>query len=789
MKRVIRRFGAAFLSFVMLFNANMPTVIVAEEIPPESAPETAEEVKEEPVDTESADTPAQEEPNEPAAEDPQPEVPPVENITETPDQISTEPVTEEPTVEAPVTEEAPAEQPAEQPSEEKEPEPAEQPIEEQDQELTEQPAAEETEAEETDETQNESETPVTYQVIAVYQTSDGTTLADNEEPLNLTEEETDTVAFAVDFGELYSWDGNAYITVGEETDYVIRLAQDHYVTAEEETVLYADWFSSEEPIYVVYTYESAPSEMPQMFSTLNAAGPLRAGENGGVTDLAELLAGVPVIKHGETVAEKDENGRTIINDSETYTIAFRFAEDSSDSSKQFSMTSPLVYTFPTGFTPVEGTPLSGHTTIEVEDASCDLTWKIVHQQDGTYRIEYTWPSFDTIPSKIKNSTDISMDFNMSGTFDSTLTQINFGGGKTVDIVHKNNSEIQVNKTGSYLGDDGKVHYEVTVTSKYGSSTNVHLDDTIVGSALEFDTITTVTPETATISNFTEKEGKKGFSCDVGTIGKDESVVIKYTANVNYEALEGTGTFETTGNTIKATSNENPDGSEKSNTVNNISYSSASKTAGTASDVDENGFRTIEWTAVLNSEKKVGLNTITDRITDTGVPMYYDTDSPLKINGTVVPWSEVGVTTGTETSWTYNVPEGDGPIEYTVTYKTKVKVDTISSEKEVKNHIETDKGGKADGTGRVGPTEENTFGLGKSGTLSDDGQYADWTITVEVPAVGMDECVIVDTLPNAYIQNTLYKDSLDGNVDVTFSDNPKEDKYAVTNATITDHQGT
>ena len=42
----MRKFGAAFLSVMMLFNANMPTAIIAEGTPPESTPETAEEISE-----------------------------------------------------------------------------------------------------------------------------------------------------------------------------------------------------------------------------------------------------------------------------------------------------------------------------------------------------------------------------------------------------------------------------------------------------------------------------------------------------------------------------------------------------------------------------------------------------------------------------------------------------------------------------------------------------------------------------------------------------------------------
>lgn len=765
MKRVVRKIGAACLSFVMLFNANMPTVLIAEDVPQDSTPEPIEEeVKEQPAEEPVAKEPAVEE----VASD-------HEEATVTEADASSEETPAEGTVQ-----DSAGEGTDESDSESTVKEPVTEPD-------TEESTSQGKPGEETGEEQKEENTPASYRVIAVYQTNDGITLEETEEPLILAEEEQDTAEFAADFGESYTWSGNAYITAGEEMDSVIRLASDHYVTAEEETVLYADWFSPEEPVYVVYTYESMPAEAPMMFSALNAGSPLLAAADDGSTDLVGFLAGTPVIKHGETVAETDENGRTVINDSETYTIAFEFAEDSTSATKQLNMHEDLVYPFPAGFTPIEGGATHGIEHIVVEGEACDLTWNLV-QRDGKYYLEYTWPSYDEIPEKVKNSTDIDFKISISGKIDSALEQIDFGGGKTVDLVHKNSSELLVEKTGSYVGADDKIHYQVTVTSKYGNSTNVHLEDTITGAALTFDGTAVVTEGSATITNLTPKDGNKGFSCDLGNLGKDEKVVIEYTADINYDAIDGSGTFETTGNTIKATSNEDTEGAEKANTVNNISYSSASKSAGTASDVDENGYRTIEWTATLNSEKKVGLNTISDSITSTDMPMYYDTSSPLIINGVEVPWSQVGVTSDTATSWTYTVPDSDGPIEYTVTYKTKVKVDSITDDKEVKNHIETDRGGKADGKGTVGPTGENTFGLAKSGELSEDNQYVDWTITVEVPAIGMDDCVVTDTLPSWYSQNTLYKDSLVGDVSVDFSSNPNNDKYSVTESTITDWQG-
>lgn len=423
MKRIVRKIGAACLSFAMLFNANMPTVLIAEDVPQESTPEPIEEeVKEQPAEEPAAKEPAVEEvasdhkeATVTEADAPSEETPAGGTVQDSAGE-GTDESDSESTVKEPVTEPD-----------------------------TEENTSQGKPGEETGEEQKEENTPASYRVIAVYQTNDGITLEETEEPLILAEEEQDTAEFAADFGESYTWSGNAYITAGEETNSVIRLASDHYVTAEEETVLYADWFSPEEPVYVVYTYESMPAEAPMMFSALNTGSPLLAAADDGSTDLVGFLAGTPVIKHENgTEVEKDESGKTVINDSETYVIAFEFAEDPStyDASKQFNMHEKLVYPLPAGFTPIEGGATHGTEHIVVEGEACDLTWDLV-QRDGKYYLEYTWPSYDQIPEKVKNSTDIDFKINISGTIDSELDRIDFGGGKTVDIVHKNSSELSV----------------------------------------------------------------------------------------------------------------------------------------------------------------------------------------------------------------------------------------------------------------------------------------------------------------------------------------------------------
>ena len=490
----------------------------------------------------------------------------------------------------------------------------------------------------------------------------------------------------------------------------------------------------------------------------------------GGSDLAGFIDGTPIIKNASGSEEVDkEDGAYLIESDEEYQIVLGYRDGAGH---HFDLQNPMTYLLPEGFTLSATAPRQGTILIDAGTDSCNLSYVITEDtSSGRLVATFTWPEYDQIPESIKNAATIDFNLSMNGTIDASRSQLDFGGGKTVNIHDASKSEVSVTKTGSYEA-DGLVHFYVTITSKYGASTGVNVEDTITGTALTLvrDSLK-VDEGSASISNISYDNNK--FTCSVSDLAKGEKVVLSYTAEVDLSKVGGSGTPETTGNTVKVKSDQYPDGKTENSYANNIKYSSLSKVAGTVGDADADGWRSIPWTITANSERKVALSTISDSITaNPNVPMYYDISKPLIINGVEVLWNSVGVTTGTETSWTFNDTTGETK-EYVITYYTKANVSSLTEDAVVTNTTTSDKGGSTTGNATVGPTDDNKLSVTKE-YVTGDSSYAEWKITINVPAIGMNaaDSEVIDTIPWSFFSGAFYQDSIkkiDGALaNVTFS---------------------
>ena len=113
----------------------------------------------------------------------------------------------------------------------------------------------------------------------------------------------------------------------------------------------------------------------------------------------------------------------------------------------------------------------------------------------------------------------------------------------------------------------------------------------------------------------------------------------------------------------------------------------------------------------------------------------------------VPWSQLGVN-ATSTEWTYTIPNQykDKNYSFVIDYTTEVNVSESIVPVSVKNNVDTDyaTGGSE---GKADPAPGSKLDTEKSVVETDiPGGTVTWSITVDVPANGLDSCVVTDTLP-------------------------------------------
>lgn len=282
----------------------------------------------------------------------------------------------------------------------------------------------------------------------------------------------------------------------------------------------------------------------------------------------------------------------------------------------------------------------------------------------------------------------------------------------------------------------------------------------------------------------------GFTATIPSMSDGEQVTFTYTASVDLDELEQSGTVDQdkTSNGVNITCPDDKNQGDNSATqfVNYISFSSLGKNAQSVGNTyPENGktYRNITWTINANQEQKKHITYISDSInSDSQGIMTYSGDGltivVTKEDGTTetrnVPWNDIQKT---NTGWKYTPPASDGKASYQVTYTTKADVTNLITSRNVSNSARTDYNSTT-GNASVGPSSENAFSASKSVTqLAEDRTKTTWTITVNVPAKGLDKLVVTDTLPTIYVDNNQkFSDSFDQILSVEGRDD--EEQYTV-----------
>ena len=517
----------------------------------------------------------------------------------------------------------------------------------------------------------------------------------------------------------------------------------------------------------------------------------------GTEDLTDLVKSANLYLAG---SDTPVSGEWKVKANTDYRIRLSFAEEDNNNDKQFSSSGNLYYQLPDGVNIT--TTQNGSGAISVEDNHGQFRLPYTYKIDATNgKITITLDTTDENYKRFLACGNASLYIDFSAQFTETETgKISFGPvEKTVTVDHA--ASLTVDKKGEYNPATNKMEYTVTVTSS-GYNTDVEVTDTMTGSLLTFDGIDSISASSSrtdnSLSTMTKEEKGNGFKAVIPSMKDGETVTLTYTASVDLKNLQDGkdgNTKKETGNTVSAKSNQNKDPKTKEFYHAVSAYTSIEKNVDTAVDdvipETKDGqikyYRIIPWKITYNKDRYVSVagNKIIDEIKTTDPRMeYYGDGIQVEVteeNGTTkesrkILWNDLTSYNG-QKGWTYTIPEGDtGNYSYTITYNTKVDVTDIIKDEKVQNEAKDNKGHSSDiKETTVGPRDENKADLTKTGVTN--GNKADWTITIKVPANGLTKAELIDELPSTWSNNEKLIDQYGG--DLSVSGAPKGTTYEIT----------
>ena len=377
---------------------------------------------------------------------------------------------------------------------------------------------------------------------------------------------------------------------------------------------------------------------------------------------------------------------------------------------------------------------------------------------------------------ITRSSNIHFDLALDAKFDGSENHFEFNNNVKRDAEFNYDTDVDVQKSGSYNASTGKMEYTVTVKST-GKSKNVKVIDAISGNMLTLDENSfEITPSGKTPSS--TSTNSKGFTMTFGEMAHDETVTIKYTASVDTSKIGPGGkvTGDDGKNSVTVTNDDNKTDTAE-NITNTIKFSDIAKSSTSSEETADGEKVEMEWKITANEGHLGSIkgSKITDTI-DHGSKdiMHYVVGNDGKLALSVKKIAPDGTST-TETvyvdvsktydqgpeTWTW-IPQDEGNYAYEITYKTLVTKQTENTT--VKNNTSNESGGSTSGTGVVpgtnpgggGGGDDTDIVAGKAATNVTP-EYIDWDIVVNIPAKGYpDGLEIIENIP--YFANAGFSDS-------------------------------
>ena len=476
---------------------------------------------------------------------------------------------------------------------------------------------------------------------------------------------------------------------------------------------------------------------------------------GQSSDLADFLDSITIIG-----AELNDQQQYIIHAGVPYTVEMKFMEITNG--LQFDDDGVWSYTFPNGFT-----PLATSGRFNIGDAN-NPVWIDYEISGGTLTA-----TVDKMQSPGYNDFLITENAHFTiltdGIIDSEV--IEFSSEVTGHFHIDESSNVSVRKVGTYDAKRNKIRFTIQAYSTGNNNENVHIGDTITGSALTLD------PSSITVSsnqhesyqesvNYTLNTQEKAFDLTIPTMAHGEIVTVEYEVDVDLSQFSPgqNGTIETTGNKIRIVSDNDPVPEEHEVFVNQISLSSNSKTV--LSQEVHDGKTYVTWQIVLNenanmsidgSEVKDTIDSLSQqymRYSGTGIHVERYQKDGTSAGAYDVRWGENGLSASQGgSSWTYTIPESDAgqKYRYVITYVTEVDSEKFFQTTTVSNNVHNEydndySGANVETTGVEVKAEKKENKSTVTVDAINKTAETEWEITFTVPPAGLDSAVITDTLP-------------------------------------------
>ncbi len=494
---------------------------------------------------------------------------------------------------------------------------------------------------------------------------------------------------------------------------------------------------------------------------------LKTANQGNSTsvDISNMVHGVKI-----TSPDPDDKGVYQLRAGTNYNVELTFKEDGKGVIQFPNNATPMTYTLPIGFEAVEQSGVFDITvtrngqTYVVENNS----YKI---KDG--RISVIFNTQDPEFIHLQQAANAEYTLNLSGSF--TQEDIEWGQNHSIKVKLDSSHDAGIQKESYFDQKDKKIHYKVKVDS-IGTNSGLQITDAMKGDILNLDEKSiAITEDTINwkdkgkpyLQGSLKSSSDKGFVYALPDMVDGEQIVLTYTASVstNSDSINVKTTAENTVS-INDSNGTNPNNNEKT-TKTDITFVDMKKTASNVSDVVD-GKRTIDWEIDYNTPMivSVGGDIITDVIqsdntTYTGDGIYVqrfcrdaDGNETAKGDRVLVKWKDITVNEN-NTKWVWNIPLDDTkPYHYKITYQTVTDVSSLVKDTTVKN----DSSGQhkketvnANASSNVGPEEKNKAAIDKK-AISVTSQNITWTATIDVPAAGLSEAILKDSLPSAWVNN-------------------------------------
>ncbi|MBJ8326441.1 Cna B-type domain-containing protein, partial [Streptococcus pacificus] len=411
------------------------------------------------------------------------------------------------------------------------------------------------------------------------------------------------------------------------------------------------------------------------------------GVGASTTNLNELLI------QADVDAETDPQGNYIVYPNGDYDVIFRFAENQT---KQFSDEEELIYTLPDGLSvgPVGETSFSIH--IIDSEGEVDVNDNIYRVEGNQLKVRFN--QNDPNYSRLTKVANIEFMIEIRGRISENVSEIQFNENIIKKFTINVDSDITIEKEGSYDKTTGMVNYKLIIKSK-GINKNVVISDIISGTALTFNNDVVITSnKTNPVAHQTTQVGN-GFETRIERLGHEEEIIVQYSATVDHDLIAEKGTVEETKNTASVQSDKVPDAkSIDFDLKDKIDFSMLSKRVLKKEDKGNNIYE-ITWKLDINSfmHKTMGGEVIFDKITDVSSKRMGYSGQGIQITVTKpdgsteirnIPWSQLDTTTadGKLNSWKYTIPQSDGKFKYEIVYSSEVDMTGAPGTLNFKNNV-------------------------------------------------------------------------------------------------------